>query len=321
MKGNKMSQLPVLSKTQLPSYYTAPSDAEAAVSAAGMVGAFTSVPRISLKQGRFRLKDGSDEFMLDDAFLDVAVLGIVHGISKTYYAKAWNPGDEPTQPDCYSIDGVKPASEIAAPVSSACLTCPKNILGSKTSQQGKPAKACTDSKRIAITPAEDTSITYLLIVPYMSIRNMTKHIKELSMYGRNITEVRTRLAFDSTASYPLLTFSFASFLDEDAYRSTRAKIGSAEVNEVLGISAPVAPSPAPVPVLRQVLAQAPAPAPAPVEEPPKRSFGRPRGSKNTNTSRNQTAAAAPAVAASSEANPMAELESELDVLLGSNASI
>ena len=320
MKGNKMSQLPVLSKTQLPSYYTAPSDAEAAVSAAGMVGAFTSVPRISLKQGRFRLKDGTDEFMLDDPWLDVAVLGIVHGISKTYYTKPWNPGDEPTQPDCYSIDGVKPAAEVVAPIAPACLTCPKNVLGSKTTLQGKPAKACSDSKRIAITPADDTSVTYLLVVPYMSIKNMTKHIKELGMYGRNITEVRTRLAFDTTASYPLLTFSFASFLDEDAYRSTRDKIGSAEVNDVLGISSPVTPSPAPVPVLRQVMPAAPAPAPAPAPEPPKRSFGRPKGAKSTNTPRNQTPAQSVA-AAPSEPNPMADLESELDVLLGANASI
>ena len=61
-----------------------------------------SWPRISIKGGRFRIKDGDTETVLNSTTIDVVIVGSNPRLSKTWYAKAWDPNSEPTAPGCLS---------------------------------------------------------------------------------------------------------------------------------------------------------------------------------------------------------------------------
>lgn len=333
-----MDNLPALNTTKLPAFMQADFHQPSSVLAALMVGAPTSVPRISLKQGRFRIREGKSEFIVEENYLDTVIIGAVPGVSKMFYAKAWNPADDPTAPDCYSILGDKPSLDVREPVNDVCASCPNNAWGSKVTPQGTEIKACSDSRRIAVVAADDPETEYLLVVPAASMQNMTKYMKELGMRGYKPEMVRTRLAFDTEASYPLLTFQFAGFLDEDGYGSVKGKIGSASVRDVLGLSNAAPQLAAPTPAPRRAPAPVVAPAPAPVDPQPApvaaKGFGRGRPKGSVNRVKDLAPAPAapaeapapvrgfgkPAPAAQSVVVPnsaMAELEAQLDTLMTS----
>lgn len=132
--------------------------------------------------------------------------------------------------------------------------------------------------------------------------------------------VRTRLSFDTDASFPKLKFDFGGFLDEATQAEVDKLFGTEEVRQITGelrtsaapavpkIAAPqqVAPKPAPV--------AAPQPAPTPVaEEPaaPKRGFGAPK--KAAAAPAAPVKAAAPAAATAPSA---ASLADEIAALVG-----
>ena len=353
-----MENLPAISNSKVPAHL-ANRAGVSAVTTAVLTGAPASVPRISLKQGRFRIREGQDEFVVDSLFLDTVIVGAVPAVSKLFYAKPWNPGDEPTAPDCHSILGDRPAADSSSPQNDVCATCPKNAWGSKLTPAGKQIKACSDSRRIAVVAADDPEKIYLVSTPAASMKNLTKYTKALAMHGRNLEDVRTRLTFDEEAEYPLLNFDFAGYLDEATYATVQAKLGSVEVQDVLGLyqtlQAPkqlttmgqIAPSladpiPAPAKVEPKPEITRTQAAPQPEPEAPKRR-GRPPGSfgKAKAAATEETAApvqapthvapvrgfgkpsAAPVVpitiksaAVVANSSSMAELESQLDTLLG-----
>jgi len=231
-RKKSMNNLPALSSVPLPAYLQ--NKAVSSVTAAILTGAPTSVPRISLKQGRFRIREGQDEFVIDQTYIDVVIVGSVPAVSKMYYIKPWSPGDEPTAPDCSSLLGVRPEPESPAKQSDLCADCPKNAWGSKVTPGGKDIKACSDSRHIAVIPADDTEKVYLLSTPAASMKNLTKYVKVLGQHGRGVEFVRTRLSFDTDAEYPLLNFDFAGDLDAGGAAEVAGLLGSAQVLEVLG---------------------------------------------------------------------------------------
>jgi len=91
--------------------------------------------------------------------------------------------------------------------------------------------------------------------------------------------VRTKLGFDTNASFPKLLFGFGGFLDEDTMLAVDNLFGSDSVKAITGeaTNKPVAlPAPTPKPApLKQVAAPAPAPVVEEVVEAPapKRGFG------------------------------------------------
>ena len=70
-----------------------------------------SFPRLSLKGSRFRIVEDGTETVLDSTKLDIVIVGANPQLSKTFYAAAWDKDAEPTSPDCYSLDGLKPHPE------------------------------------------------------------------------------------------------------------------------------------------------------------------------------------------------------------------
>ena len=292
-----------------------------AQSLGGGIGSGESVPRISIKGSRFRIVEGTTETVLDTTTIDVAIVGANPRLSKTWYAKAWTPDSEPSSPDCFSMDGVSPDASSTEPQNDLCASCPQNAWGSKVTPQGKQIKACSDQKRLAVVAADDpTGPIYLLQVTPAALAGLGQYQKELSHRGIPAEIVRTRLSFDTTASFPKLKFDFSGFLDEETQAEVDKLFGTEEVRQITGelrtsaipavpkIAAPqqVAPKPAPV--------AAPQPAPTPVaEEPaaPKRGFGAPK--KAAAAPAAPVKAAAPAAATAPSA---ASLADEIAALVG-----
>lgn len=298
------------------------------VLAASLTGGLTSgqsFPRISIKGARFRIVEGDTETVLDSTNLDVVIVGANPRLSKTWYAKQWDANAEATGPDCFSLDGVSPDPEAADPQNDLCASCPQNAWGSKITPTGQQVKACSDTKRLAVVAADDPSgPVYLLSVTPAALKGLNQYQKELAVRGIPPEIVKTRVSFDTDASFPKLKFTFGGFLEADVQQVVDGLFGSEQVKEITGETlrtpvavpklvapAPVAPKPAvkAAPVEELVVAPAPAPAAA-----PKRGFGAPK----TAAPAAKPAPAKPAAAPASDA--ATSLADEIAALVGEVAA-
>ena len=115
-------------------------------------GGGSQVKRIALGNNKFVLKvDGTEVSKTNTDKLEVVIVNASKHISRTFYAKAWDPKAEAAPPDCWSNDGEKPDPSIKSPQASACANCPQDINGSG---QGN-TKACRKNRRIAVALASD----------------------------------------------------------------------------------------------------------------------------------------------------------------------
>lgn len=250
------------------------------------LGGGPSFPKISIKGSRFRIKEGSTETVLNTLELEVVIVGANPRLSKTWYATKWDPNAEPVAPDCYSLDGVSPAADAENPQNDLCASCPKNAWGSEVTEKGQQLKACSDHKRLAVVAADDPSgPIYLLEVTPAALKGLNQYQRELTMRGIPAEVVKTKVTFDTDASFPKLQFAFGGFLEAETQSVVDGLFGSPEVAEVTGEATAGAPAPVPAPAPKPQVAPkpvavvappppAPAPAPAPVAEAaPRRGFG------------------------------------------------
>jgi hypothetical protein len=280
-----MSTAITLANAQIPAHIAARIGQVSSLASSIASGLATgeSFPRISLKGSRFRIVEGKTETVLEQTKLNVVVVGANPRLSKTYYAKQWDPNDEATGPDCFSLDGIGPDASVSKPENHTCAGCPKNAWGSKISATGQEVKACSDQKRLAIVAAEDPEgPVYLLQVTPAALKGLNQYQKELSVRGIPPEVVKTTLSFDTSASFPKLQFSFGGFLEANEQAVVDGLFGSDHVQEITGekvvssqavevaapVAAPVAPRPAPVTVVEEPVAPAPEAAST-----PKRGFG------------------------------------------------
>ena len=252
---------------------------------AGLSGG-PSFPKISIKGSRFRIKEGSTETVLNTLELEVVIVGANPRLSKTWYATKWDPNAEPVAPNCYSLDGVSPAADAENPQNDLCASCPKNAWGSEVTEKGQQLKACSDHKRLAVVAADDPSgPIYLLEVTPAALKGLNQYQRELTMRGIPAEVVKTKVTFDTDASFPKLQFAFGGFLEAETQSVVDGLFGSPEVAEVTGEATAGAPAPVPAPAPKPQVAPkpvavvappppAPAPAPAPAAEAaPRRGFG------------------------------------------------
>ena len=249
------------------------------------LGGGPAYPKISIKGSRFRIKEGSTETVLNTLELEVVIVGANPRLSKTWYAAKWDPNAEPSAPNCYSLDGVSPAADAEDPQNDLCASCPKNAWGSEVTDKGQQLKACSDHKRLAVVAADDASgPVYLLEVTPAALKGLNQYQRELTMRGIPAEVVKTKVTFDTDASFPKLKFGFGGFLDADTQAVVDGLFGTPEVLEVTGEATGSAPAPAPAPKPQPVAPKpvavvappppAPAPAPTPAAEAaPRRGFG------------------------------------------------
>jgi len=245
--------------------------------AGGLAGG-AEYPRISIKGSRFRIIEGGAENVLEDTKLSVVIVGANPRLSKTFYAKQWTPDSEPSSPDCYSLDGVRPHPESTAPQNDLCASCPMNAWGSKVTPMGQQIKACADQKRLAVVASNDTTgPIYLLQITPAALKGLGAYQKELQMRGIPVEAVKTVVTFDTDASFPKLMFKFGGFLDETEYNEIEGLFGSDKVLEITGekeVAAAPAAEPKPKAATKVVVKAKPEPEPEAEEAPaPKRGFG------------------------------------------------
>jgi hypothetical protein len=273
-------------------------------------------PRISIKGGRFRIKEGDAETVLQTTTIDVVIVGSNPRLSKTFYAKAWDPNAEPTAPDCSSMDGVRPDANVSEPQNDLCATCPHNAWGSKKGPQGQDLKACSDSKRIAVVSADDPSgPVYLMLVTPAALKDLNQYQKDLSHRGIAPELVRTRIGFDTNASFPKIKFGFGGWLTEDEITAVDEVLANPVIPEMTGEKARPAPAQIEAPAKPKPQLVKPAPAPAPAEEEeapapaaaPKRGFG-----AKAEAAAPAKPAAAPKAAAKPKAAPVPEANASLE---------
>lgn len=271
----------VPSNIQIPAHLAKVVGQPSALSAAlagGLAGG-AEYPRISIKGSRFRIIEGGAETVLEDIKLSVVIVGANPRLSKTYYAKQWTPDSEPSSPDCYSLDGIRPAADSTEPQNDTCAGCPMNAWGSKVTPMGQQIKACADQKRLAVVASNDpTGPVYLLQVTPAALKGLGSYQKELSMRGIPVEAVKTVVTFDTDASFPKLLFKFGGFLEADEYEAVEELFGSDKVLEITGEKEAAAPEPKPEvkpkAAAKPAVKAAPAPEPEPEEAPaPKRGFG------------------------------------------------
>lgn len=268
-------------------------------------------PRISIKGSRFRIVEDGNETVLDATTLDVVIVGANPRLSKTWYAKAWSKDSEPAAPDCFSLDGVGPHADSTQPQNDLCASCPQNAWGSKVTDNGQQIKACSDQKRLAIVAANDPDgPVYLLQVTPAALKGLNAYQKELAMRGIPPEIVKTRISFDTNASFPKLQFGFGGFIEEDVQTAVDKLFGTEHVKQITGelsaASAPVA--------IPKVERPAPVVEKAPEPEPqaaPTRGFGASKpAAKPAPAKVVEEPKAAPAVAATDD------LAAEIAALVG-----
>lgn len=155
---------------------------------------------------------------------DVVILDGTPGLAKTYYINPYVRGSM-TPPDCWSLNGIKPDPQAPHIQSPTCRGCRWNVFGSKImtdrpGQQSK-AKACSDSRRLAVLPAYKLAPTdgsdpnpMLLRIPATSLAPLKMFASELERMGIPANAVVTRLGFDHTVTHPQLTFAVVGMLNE-----------------------------------------------------------------------------------------------------------
>jgi hypothetical protein len=126
---------------------------------------------------------------------------------------------------------------------------------------------------------------YLLSVTPAALKGLNQYQKELSVRGIPPEIVKTKIGFDTDASFPKLTFGFGGFVDADTQQTVDGLFGAEEVKEITGETprqaaavpkiAPPAATVAPKPAVKVAApVEEPAPAPAPEQAAtPKRGFG------------------------------------------------
>lgn len=223
-------------------------------------GVTSGFPIVSIRGSKWRIKyQGEEAPILNDEdepkpSLEVIMLKANKDLSKIYYKGNYTEGDTDA-PDCYSNNGITPEADAASKQADSCQMCPHNQWGSRITEAGKKAKACHDSRRVAVVPAEDiTNEVYggpmLLRIPAASLNDLALFSKQLMSRGVPYNAIVTRIGFDVSASYPKLTFKAVRKVTDDDAVQMREVFNGGRVDDILAINefksaAPVAGEPEP----------------------------------------------------------------------------
>jgi len=206
-------------------------------------GVQSGFPVISYRGRVWRVKEGGEEHVhVDDEGDAVSSIEIVlvksnERPAKIHYDKQYEDGDE-GKPRCWSPDGIKPDSDVDNPISDSCQNCPMNVWGSRTTENGKKSRACSDVRRVAVMfehkIGEDDAAPALLRIPPASLNPLKEYVtKVLKPKGVQPYMLVTKVGFDNDADYPKLTFKPSRFLSEDEFNEIVALRESEDVQRIV----------------------------------------------------------------------------------------
>lgn len=230
-------------------------------------GVSTGFPSLSIKGREFAVTRNGETKTIqrktEDGDLEpvrsinVVVLKGNPNLSKVFYKGKYEEGSD-TKPTCFSNDGKAPDPEAVEPQCATCAMCPQNEWGSRITDAGKKARACSDSRRLAVAAVDAIDDPMLLRVPATSIKTLAEYSKQLKVRGKTLMEVLTRLSFTPGVAFPSLEFEPKGLLGEELLVSISQVRNSDTVNQIIGLSAsphatpaPVAAKAAPLPVIEK----------------------------------------------------------------------
>lgn len=241
--------------------------------AKALAGGGASGKRLSIKGCVFRLMvDGKEVTSIEERYLDVVIVNAAPKVSRTFYAGQYVEG-QASAPACWSSDGNAPDASVKTKQSATCAACPQNVAGSG---QGD-SRACRYNQQTAVVLANDMEGDVLqLSLPAASIfgkaegenRPLQDYVRYMLAQGIDVTQLITRLKFDTTVATPKLFFKPMRWLTEEEFEICQRqgqspdalKAISMTVSQMDGVQ-PAAAAPAPF--------QAPAPTrAAPVDDEP-----------------------------------------------------
>lgn len=182
--------------------------------------------------------DGEEEVA---RYIDVVILRANPEISKVFYEGSYSEGSD-AKPTCYSPDGTTPAEDAAAPQAKTCAVCPHNQWGSRITESGGKAKACADSRRLAVSALTAVKDPMLLRVPGSSLKELDKFNKVLEAQSTPYPAVLTRIGFQSGVPYPSLTFKPVAFIDATSAQQVLETRDTPLVHQIIGVQAAPAPA-------------------------------------------------------------------------------
>ena len=196
-------------------------------------GGNNSTKRIALGNNKFLLKvNGAEISKTNSDKLEVVIVNASKHISRTFYAKAWDPKADAAPPDCWSNDGEKPDATVKEPQHHSCVGCPQDIAGSG---QGE-TKACRKNRRIAVSLASDLDgDVYQMTLQSKSVFYDMKHpgdlehmpfnqyAKYVGTQGYNLNSLVTEMRFDEDSTVGKLFFRPVRFLEKHEWEKSVAQ--------------------------------------------------------------------------------------------------
>jgi hypothetical protein len=169
--------------------------------------------------------------------IELVILKSSAAVSKIWYESGYVEGST-AAPDCFSTNGVVPDAASTKKQCTTCAACPKNAWGSRITPQGKPGKACSDSKRLAVVPLGDIKNEVyggpmLLRVPAASLQDLASFGSKMDQLGFPYYAFGTRIAFDVNQAYPKFVFSAIRELNDAEADLVLAMRESPEVTRIL----------------------------------------------------------------------------------------
>jgi hypothetical protein len=142
--------------------------------------------------------------------IEVVLLAASQYVSKVWYERGYEEGST-APPDCFSPNGIVPDASSPKKQNNTCLGCPQNAWGSKITPAGKKAKACGDSKRVAVSPLGDIRNEafggpMLLRVPAASLSDFGNYGDGMDARGYKYYTIGTKMSFDANEAYPKIVF-------------------------------------------------------------------------------------------------------------------
>lgn len=218
-------------------------------------GVVSGFPVISMRGRTWRVKKGGDEqvYLNDEQeavqSIEVVLVRSNPALAKIFYEGAYQEGDT-AAPRCWSGNGIKPDAGVQNPISKMCATCPNNQWGSKVTPNGSKTRACADHRRMAVAFRHEIEAqaagevddagklkeaTLLLMrVPPASLNPLKDFIeKVLQPKGVPPFAVFIKIGFDTTVSYPKLTFRGSQFLNDEQAQIVMALREGEDVKRIL----------------------------------------------------------------------------------------
>lgn len=130
-------------------------------------------------------------------------------LANTYYKERYD-ANKPQTPDCWaiskSLSAMKPSDVVEHPQHDTCGGCPRNEWGS--SPTGGNAKACKNTRRIAVVPPDANGETQplLLIASPTALRSFDGFVQKLSTLNMMPIQVVAKVGFKEGVDYPSVTF-------------------------------------------------------------------------------------------------------------------